>query len=137
MPSLADTVLMMLLADSTEVVCALDNQPQMQFAQDSVTLTCTNGLVGEWNFTEVASWHFAETTTTAEVHPGQEQIRIEEGKIIISGSNAKKVAVYDVSGRLITTRTLADNAVSLDLSGFTAGVYVLTAGESSVKFFIR
>lgn len=137
MSCLADTALVMVLTDSTEIVCALDNQPQMQFVQDSVTLTSTNGLVGQWNFTEVASWHFAETTTTAEVQAEQVQVRIEEGRITVSGSNAKQVAVYDVSGRLITTRSIVDSTFSIDLSGFTTGVYLLTIGDNSVKFFFR
>ena len=137
MSCLADRALVMVLTDSTEVVCALNNQPQMQFAQDSVTLTDQSGLVGQWNFAAVASWHFAEITNTNDVQAEQAQIRIEEGKIVVSGSKSRNVAVYDVSGRLIAVRDIVDDAVSLDLSGFTSGVYLLTVGNNSIKFLIR
>ena len=137
MSCLADRALVMVLTDSTEVVCALNNQPQMQFAQDSVTLTDQTGLVGQWNFVDVASWHFAEITNTNDVQAEQAQIRIEEGRIIVSGSKSRNVALYDVSGRLIAVRDIVDDAVSLDLSGFTSGVYLLTVGNNSIKFLIR
>ena len=137
MSCLADRALVMVLTDSTEVVCALDNQPQMQFVQDSVTLTDQSGFVGQWNFVEVVSWHFAEITNTNDVQAEQAQIRIEEGKIVVSGSKSRNVAVYDVSGRLIAVRDIVDGAVSLDLSGFTSGVYLLTVGNNSIKFLIR
>ena len=138
LPCFASKALVILLTDSTKVVCSLNKEPKMVFGEKTLTLTSLDGSVGEWNFTDVASWSFAEVQDVDDAIKDikSDRIEINGNRLLVSGT--KPVAVYDLSGRLRTTRiTTKDNSTSVDLSDFTKGTYLLKVGKSTMKFMVK
>ena len=129
------------LTDSTEIVCALAKEPKMTFAEKAMTLTTVEGIVGQWDFTDVDSWNFADVKDVSAVNPvnvEKARIRIEEGRITIAGVNADKIAVYDAGGRSsITVPESTDGQISISIDGLPKGTYILKAGNSSIKFLVQ
>jgi len=137
-PCFAATALVLHFTDSTEIVCVLAKQPQMQFSQNAITLTSVDGMVGQWDFADVESWHFADVSATHDIEADQVMIRMEGDKITVSGLKTQNVALYDVSGRLISTSLDAiDDTVGISLNGFTTGIYLLKVGDKCLKFMVR
>lgn len=143
LPSLASSILIH-LTDDTEIVCSLAKEPQMLFGEKTITLTSVKGTVGEWDFTDVDSWYFADVLDQDEidaidkVNEDKSQIRIEEKTLTIAGNSAKNVAVYDINGRLVTpSLKTSAGSTSISLNGFGKGTYLLKAGNSCVKFIVK
>ena len=59
-PVFASKALVIRLADSTEIVCKLEKEPQMVFANKKITLSSTEGTIGQWDFNDVVLWKFDE-----------------------------------------------------------------------------
>lgn len=131
------------LTNGTDIVYSLVNEPKMLFGEKTITLTSLEGTIGEWDFENVESWNFADIDendldAVDEAKADNPQIRIEGGKITISGTDAKKVAVYDLSGRKVTpSLTTTGSTTSVSLNGFAKGAYVLKVGKNSAKFIVK
>ena len=129
------------LTDSTESVCALNKEPKMTFTEKAMTLTAVDGIVGQWDFTDVESWNFADVKVVADVNPvnvEKARIRIEDSMITIAGVNADEIAVYDAGGRSsVQVPDSTDGQISINIDGLPQGTYILKAGDSSIKFLVK
>ena len=138
LPCVAGNSLLIHLSDGTEIVCSLAKEPQMLFGEKTITLTSLTGEVGQWDFTNVESWEFADRMDQDEIDAidklkaDKPQIKIEEDRITIAGKNAKGAAVYDTSGRLM----LQVSGSKFHVNRLTKGTYLLKVGESCVKFSV-
>ena len=141
LPCFADLSLLIHLTDSTEIVCSLAKEPTMTFGNKTITLSSKEGTVGQWDFSDVESWNFAEVEDADAVNPvyaEKARIRIEGGRITIAGVNADKIAVYDAGGRSLTpVPNSADGQISISIDGLPKGTYLLKAGNSSIKFLVQ
>ncbi|MBO4564067.1 MAG: T9SS type A sorting domain-containing protein [Bacteroidaceae bacterium] len=138
LPCFASKALVLLLTDSTKVVCSLTKEPKMVFGDKTLTLTSIDGAVGEWNFTDVASWSFAEVQDVDDAikEIKSDRIEINGNRLMVSGT--KPITVYDLSGRERTPKlTTKDDCTSVDLSGFTKGTYLLKVGKNTMKFMVK
>ena len=141
LPCLASTSLLIRLTDGTDIICSLDKEPQMVFGEKMITLSSLEGAIGEWNFTDVESWRFADVEEPSVIDgtKGEKaQIRIEKGMITVVGKKSKDVALYDMNGRLKTPScTTSGNKTSLTLGGLAKGTYLLKVDNSCVKFNVK
>ena len=141
MPCFANLSLLIHLTDSTEIVCSLAKEPTMTFEDKTITLSSIEGTVGQWDFSDVESWNFAEVEDVDAVNPVNVEkacIRIEGGRITITGVKDDKIAVYDAGGRLSTpVPDSADGQISISINGLPKGTYILKAGNSSIKFLVQ
>ena len=137
-PCFAETSLVLHLADSTVIICSLAKQPQMTLEDNTISLSSLDGAVGEWDFSDVESWNFAEYTDVDAVKVSKALIRIEDGELTVSGINAEKIKIYDLGGRLQTPSLNSEgNKTYISLDGFTKGTYLLSVGKDSVKFIVK
>ena len=147
-PSIANASplsLLIHLADGTEIVCALDREPQMLFGEKTITLTSLTGTVGQWNFADVESWVFSDVEdpdAIDNVKDGNARIKIEGGQLTILNSQSTKangqVAIYDTDGRLVTpSLKTANGMTNISLNGFAKGTYLLKTGNTCVKFLVK
>ena len=138
LPGFANLSLLIHLSDSTEIVCSLAKEPKMTFQDKSMTLSSIDGTVGQWDFSDVESWNFADVkdvSAVSQVNAEKALIRIEDGKLTISGVNADKIAVYDAGGLLVTPElNIEDGRISIGTKTFSKGTHLLKAGSSSIKF---
>ena len=113
----------------------------MTFANKTITLSSVEGTVGQWDFSDVESWNFAEVEDPDAVIPINAEkalIRIEGGRITIAGIKADKIAVYDAGGRSSTpVPESADGQICIKIDGLPKGTYLLKAGNSSIKFLVQ
>ena len=141
MPCFANLSLLIHLTDSTEIVCSLAKEPTMTFGNKTITLSSIEGTVGQWDFSDVESWNFAEVDDPDAVIPinvEKARIWIEGGRITIAGVKADKIAVYDAGGRSsISVPDSTDNQISISIDGLPKGTYLLKAGNSSIKFLVQ
>ncbi|MBQ7571052.1 MAG: T9SS type A sorting domain-containing protein [Bacteroidaceae bacterium] len=139
LPGRAGSALLMHLSDSTVVVCSLAQEPLLTFGEKRITLSSQEGTVGQWEFADVESWHFADTEDQiARTKDEKPQVKITQDRLTISGNKGLRVAVYDTGGRQRTPAlTASGNTTSLSLGGLTKGTYLLKVGNSSVKFVVR
>ena len=90
LPCVAGNSLLIHLSDGTEIVCSLAKEPQMLFGEKTITLTSLTGGVGQWDFTNVESWEFADRMDQDEIDAidklkaDKPQIKIEEDRITIA-----------------------------------------------------
>ena len=137
----AETTLVILLTDSTEVRYSLSQQPVMHFDYSTISLTCTGGAAGGWSFSSVDSWHFEDPqgpNALPETENTKMLIRIDDHRLTVTGAGSNSAAVYDVAGRLITTAADSEgDALSIGLNGLPQGTYLLQVGDNTVKFMIR
>lgn len=132
LPIVASSSLLIHLADGTEIVCSLSKEPQMLFGNKTITLTALTGEVGEWNFSDVESWQFADVMDPDEVD--KIQWVVEDAKLTASSP----IAVYDLSGRQVKAKvTASEGANSVSLEGLPKGTYLVKVGKSCVKYSIR
>ena len=141
LPGFANLSLLIHLSDSTEIVCSLAKEPKMTFQDKSMTLSSIDGTVGQWDFSDVESWNFADVkdvSAVSQVNAEKALIRIEDGKLTISGVNADKIAVYDAGGLLVTPElNIEDGRISIGTKTFSKGTHLLKAGSSSIKFVVQ
>lgn len=57
--------------------------------------------------------------------------------IFLGGATTLPVALYDLSGRLMLSRTFSGDEADLDATGLAAGVYVLQVATKSEKIIVR
>lgn len=132
LPCVAGNSLLIHLSDGTEIVCSLAKEPQMLFGNKTITLTALTGEVGEWNFSDVESWQFADVMDPDEVD--KIQWVVEDAKLTASSP----IAVYDLSGRQVKAKvTASEGANSVSLEGLPKGTYLVKVGKSCVKYSIR
>ena len=147
-PSIANASplsLLIHLVGGTEIVCALDKEPQMLFGEKAITLTSLTGTVGQWNFADVESWVFSDVEdpdAIDHVKDGNARIKIEGGQLTILNSQSTKtngqVAIYDTNGRLVTPSLKTANGITIvRLNGFAKGSYLLKTGNTCVKFLVK
>ncbi len=141
MPCFANLSLLIHLTDSTEIVCSLAKEPTMTFGDKTITLSSIEGTVGQWDFSDVVSWNFADVEDGDAVIPinaEKARIWIEGGRLTIAGVSAEKIAVYDAGGRSsIPVPDNADGQISININGLPKGTYLLKAGNSSIKFLVQ
>ena len=137
-PCVASSLLILHLTDGTNIVCNLAKEPKMTFGEKTLTLSSLEGTVGQWDFTQVESWSFGEDDAIESIKAEKAQINIEDGLLTMAGVDAKKVAVYDINGRLVTPKlNTKGTTTSVSLNGLPKGTYVLKVGKSSVKFLVK
>lgn len=133
-PVFASNALIIRLADSTEVVCKLEKEPQMVFANKKITLSSTEGTIGQWDFDDVVLWKFDEVKEVDAIE------EVKGARVEISGENITvsgeaKVAVYDINGREQHLRSdRVDNVTNFNLSRLPKGTYLLKIGKNTIKF---
>ena len=138
LPCFAGSSLLIHLTDSTVIVCSLDKEPKMLFGDNTITLSSTDGSVGQWDFADVESWDFAEIDAVSDIKADKARILIEDSKLTVSGVSADKIAVYDLGGRLVTpSLNTSGNITSMSLNGLVKGTYLLKVGNNSVKFIVQ
>ena len=115
MPCFANFSLLIHLTDSTEIVCSLAKKPTMTFQDKTITLSSVEGTVGQWDFSDVDSWNFADVKDVNAVNPVNEE------------GGRSSVTVPDSS----------DGQISISTDGLPKGTYILKAGNSSIKFLVQ
>jgi Secretion system C-terminal sorting domain/SprB repeat len=79
--------------------------------QEKFTITTNNIVTGAPNASE-------QTTTLIYPNPTKDNI-------IISSTIWQQAALYDMSGKLMTTATFAEGNVGIDMSGYISGIYFI------------
>lgn len=92
--------------------------------------TENNSIYGSMYF--AATLAFSQITTSlGDVKANNRTVYIESNNLKITGGNAKNIAVYDMTGRMITKKSNSDY---ISIAGLKSGVYVVKADNVTLKF---
>ena len=129
------------LNDGGKVLFLLDHSPRVVNGDGFITV-CDGGDTVEYPLDNVFKYSMGtdESTDVREIlNPETGSIRPHAGMILISDFNAgAEVIVSDLSGSVVFSgRTNNDGNLSVDMSGYAAGVYVIKAQNQTFKFIKR
>ena len=132
--------LTILFKNQTKVSFAFAAKPEIAIATDGITVTSTASDAVSYTFDEVQRFYFVDNIETGIQEVAAESVAspvfsYKNGIITVSGlKTAEQVSVFSIGGSKIG-EAKADNAgcASVDLSGTTNGVYVVSTG-SGVSF---
>ena len=57
--------------------------------------------------------------------------------VTLMGCRGRRFTVCDMSGRIYISAVIVNDSETVDVSALSGGIYVLSVGESSVKFIKR
>ena len=63
--------------------------------------------------------------------PGNGQLTISKRNDVIGD-----IKIYDIQGRLLHTQHIELNSATIDISKFSAGVYILRTNKATVRFVV-
>lgn len=129
-----------LLTDGTTVTCNFAEKPQMTFDGSDIVLSSEKGNVGKWEFSGVTSWSFIEVKDLDNVNDinNTPSIVINGDEIVVNNLQGSSVSVFDVSGKLVLMQNANENGIAaISINGLRNGVYVLRAGNNSIKFIVK
>lgn len=126
-----------LLNDGTRSAFSFESEPVMVMNSDSVTITTKSESSVSYQFANVNKFYFADdiaTSVEAVKGTSSELVPIfsyRDGVITASGlasnANVRIVSIEGVS--VYSTRASHDGCVSIDISHFPAGIYIVSSGR--------
>lgn len=104
--------------------------------QDSFSIVCKDGNVitgaETVNFVKAAASGIASATAPGS---GPQVAICAAWRLTLTGCKpGTAIAIHDASGRMVASMTAAGWQASIDLGHLATGVYLLRAGETTVKF---
>ena len=124
------------LANGTQTVVALDDQPVITCKGGELKVTVGSEVKVSASLDDVAKYSFSENEIPSSLQPIlSEESRIEEGHFYVA--NAKKgdvVCVYSVSGRLVASQRVDDNGIAdVDLTTLGKGLFIVKSAKTAIK----
>lgn len=123
--------------DGTQVAYAMDDHPHLTFRAnnrfvmlqtDRETVVCQLAKLDKFVFSE-------DPAAVMPVSKGAGNIRCDAGTLLFAGfQKSTVITVRDISGcELLTTQTDADGSAALSLSSLPGGIYIVSAGRTTLK----
>ena len=130
-----------LFSNGTKASFAFASKPEIVVGNDGITVSSSDSNPVSYTFADVRKFYFEDDVATAigqvknDVSAQRPVFTYVDGVVTVSGMTAgERLAVVTINGSQVSA-TKADNAgcASVDLSGTTNGVYVVSTG-SGVSF---
>lgn len=120
-------VLVLKFSDAKTANFYLADQPVITFDDGKFVVT-SGTAVAEYAQADVTEYYFASVPTAVQDHAvGTFSFKYNDNAhVYVSGTKAAKAALYDVSGKLVSTAAVTDGSVTVSLEGCAPGVYVLS-----------
>lgn len=108
------------------------NGPTLAFSGPNAAVSYELGKVKQYAFTD----HEFNGVADA-IADNQLAVDFDGPTLRVAKSGAREAAVYNLAGAKLASAPVADGIASLDLSVLGAGVYILSCGDSSLKFSVK
>ena len=123
------------LSDGTEVVFDFSKKPVMQFSEGTITLTCTDKEVNQWEFVKVKSWKFIESTGVDSKALKGNKLFVDNNYIHAEAYKKVDLNIYDTTGKKVFSKHINENeTINIPLSTLLRGIYIVQLGDTTVKF---
>lgn len=119
--------------DGKTVVFAFATNPEISFDGSGLVVEVPGESPASFAFDDVESFDFTDYSPTSAAAPAT-GISWNGATLTINGlGEDTTVMLYDISGRLIVKKN-ASGSFSLERSSLNHGIYILRAGDFTVKF---
>lgn len=123
--------------DGTQVAYAMDDHPHFTFrANNRFVMLQTDRETVAYQMAKLDKFVFSDDPTAVmPVSKAVGNIRNDAGTLLFAGfPKSTTVTVRDISGReLMVNKTDADGSAALSLSSLPAGIYIVSAGQATLK----
>lgn len=119
--------------DGNTFCFAFDKSPEISFDGNGLTVTTADADAATFTFEQVTDFDFGEYEASGIGAPAVSAIW-DGTTLSLSGlADGSAVRVYDLGGRLLLDKK-ASGTFKLDRSALPRGIYILRAGDFTVKF---
>lgn len=125
--------------NGTTTSIALTEIPVLSFEGSDMLVTSSN-FNSRFARDQIINFHFTQQEPAAieSVDAGTYSVMFTANHLSISGSDVSHAEVYDLGGCLLTTATATNGAISIDLSQYRKGVYLVAVkGHPAFKIAVR
>lgn len=123
--------------DGTQVAYAMDDHPHLTFrANNRFVMLQTDRETVAYQMAKLDKFVFSDDPAAVmPVSKAAGNIRCDAGTLLFAGfQKSTAITVRDISGReLMTTLTDADGSAALSLSSLPGGIYIVSAGRTTLK----
>lgn len=134
----AESCLQLSMKDGSTHDYVLTQQPRIAFASDSLHITSPDAEA-TFALADIQDFHFADVDMQgiAPVHDRQQRLAFVQGVVTIEGYEGQ-VSLTDLSGRtLMTAVATRGQSLSLDLTRYPQGAYIIRLGRQSLKLMTK
>jgi hypothetical protein len=128
------------IKDSTNVVSVdFGEQGYSTIRQEAITVVRTNICTGTGLNTDVADYHLPDNAVKIYPNPVNTQLSVEIAENTEGSPSTANVTIFDATGRLILMQRNVNDILSVDVSAYARGIYMLKVekgGKYLVKKFI-
>ena len=124
------------LGEGGKMTLSLGSSPQLTFDDDSVNIIAGE-TAARLHAGDIRRISFQSISTSIERMEGKGQsVRNEDGQIVAEGMRSgSRLNLYDATGALLSsTKADASGRAALYTSSLPVGVYLIQAGETTIKF---
>ena len=122
-------ILVLKFADARTVKFLLADKPEISFADGKLIVT-SQSLTTNYEQSQVVEFHF----TSVALGVDKNMADLDNTSVSVSGTHARSISLYDISGRLVKRQHVEQGCVNVSLEGCTPGTYILNLeGEHSFK----
>jgi len=119
--------------DSGSSSYAVADISKMTFESSNLVIWKSDTRLAELPLSGLDRMFFSATSGIQSLSALSSQIHHEGGKLRITAPRGTRIALYDISGKLIKAVTASAEETELNLSGLRRGAYIVKAGDQSRK----
>ena len=119
--------LVLKMSDSKTTEFKLSTRPVITFSNDRLLVT-SDEASADYAQSEVTEFYFTAISTGIDEKVASSTMTfsyVDNAHVNISGTKASQALVYDANGKLLQRNKVAGGQVSIDVSQYAPGVYVL------------
>ena len=128
-------ILVLKFADARTVKFLLADKPEISFADGKLIVT-SQSLTTNYEQSQVVEFHFTSVALGVDKNIADDFSfsYLDNTSVSVSGTHARSVSLYDISGRLVKRQHVEQGCVNVSREGCTPGTYILNLeGEHSFK----
>lgn len=119
-------------------VIKLSDFEKMTFEGSTVTVSQTDGTSSDYEMEDITRIHFGYYQTGISASMQEDAVRyISAEEIGINASCGTPVYLYDITGTQLSCTRLKEHSMVISLSQYPKGIYIIRAGEQTLKVVRR
>lgn len=116
----------------------LDSRPEVTFTADEIVVTTASQKLAFPNSTKIVCTFSTELAGLETGSRPEIEVTLANNTLFINGLRGGEIVmICDVKGLTRFYGEAADGRITIDLSGFAAGIYILNSNQLSYKFLLK
>ncbi len=126
------TSLIVELTDGSTLIYISTNHPIVTFEEEYMHIN-SDLLETKYKMQNVARFYFEQEDVSVENVVDNQTIFFYDGHNIVVNGESCQLSIYDINGKTYYNAFTADGLNTIDISGYTPGIYIVKANNQSIK----